>query len=140
MSVPAPSGAFISEPQSLWGYSCCGTGLSTVTVALRCSCSSVALPTATAPSGINLFHHSLTHSCSHSRGIPAVLWDYPWPHTFRCSSMDLSTGTAVSVSACCSRVTLGLHPFTGIPAAARATAASTLLLPHGSIHGSGPFD
>lgn len=86
---------------SLWGYSCCGIDLSTVTVAWRYICSSVALPTVTAHSGVNLLHYSLTHG-SPSTGIPALMWDYPRLHTFRCSSMDLSTGTDVSVSTSCS--------------------------------------
>lgn len=74
--------------------------------------SSVSLPTATAPLGINLLCHGFSHGCSPSREVPALMWDYPWPNTCRCSSMDLSTGTDVPVSTCCSTaLSLGLHSF-----------------------------
>lgn len=42
----------------------------------RHTCSSVALPTATAPSGVTLLQHGLIHGCSSSRGVPALLWAY----------------------------------------------------------------
>lgn len=54
----------------------------------RYTCSSVALPTATVPSEVNLLQHGLTHGCSPSRGVPALSWAYPWPCALRCSSIS----------------------------------------------------
>ena len=68
----------------------------------RYTCSSVAVPTATAPSEVNLLQHGLTHGCSPSRGVPALLWPYPWPHALRCSSMTSCPAADASRCTCCS--------------------------------------
>lgn len=80
------------------GHRWCGLAIGTATVTLRCTSSSTAL--------------SKGHSSS--RGVPAVLWTYPWPqmlllqqgliHSHRhfrlsCSCRDLPTGQVPSIQA-----------------------------------------
>lgn len=78
----------------------------------------MALTTATISSGVTLLHHGLTHDCSTSTSVPAVLWSYLWLYALRCfSSKTLCTATEAPGCTCCSMgLSLGHSPFRGISA------------------------
>lgn len=84
-----------------------------------------------------LLQHGLTHDCSPSRGVFAVSWAYPQPHTLGYSSMTSSTATGVLRCAFSSMdLPLGLNPFRGPAAAAQGHRCCEMhLLWHGLIQG-----
>lgn len=62
----------------------------------RQTCSSMALPTATVPSGVNCSSMALPVAAV-SPGV-CLLWAYPWPHALRCSSTMSCATTGASGS------------------------------------------
>lgn len=94
-------------------------------------------PWATMPSEMYLLQHGLTHDCSPSRGVFAVSWAYPQPHTLGYSSMTSSTATGVLRCAFSSMdLPLGHNPFRGPAAVAQGHRCCEMhLLWHGLIQG-----